>query len=109
MTPISESEERLRWQGAESVDAIVARLERTGRVVIELPADYNHAIHALLHEGESPVDAEEIDKSGGTDLLERLAGVHGLEELSMLAGALIGDNISVQVQSPPTIILETSA
>jgi hypothetical protein len=109
MQPRADHEVWLRWRGRESVRALQSLLEHTDRIVIALPADYNHALYSLLDEEDSTDDAEEIEASGGVDLLRRIASIRGLQELHRLADTMEPKILSVQVHSPPSIVLEQSS
>jgi hypothetical protein len=75
------------------------------QIEIALPADYNHALFRALNPGAPPAIVENTDVSGGAELLEPIAAVHGLEALAPLARALRASHASLHVVSPPKLVI----
>ncbi|MGH8763446.1 MAG: hypothetical protein ACREUR_09485 [Nitrosospira sp.] len=99
----------LPWHGHETIESIPALLDQAEQIKITLPENYNHALYRTLHPGAPRVQLEEIDASGGPELLADVATVSGLEELSTLTGALTEAQATVQVVSPPTVVITLPA
>lgn len=95
----------LPWHGHETIESIPALLDQAEQIKITLPENYNHALYRALHSGAPRVQLEEIDASGGPELLADVATVSGLEELSTLTSALTKAQATVQVVSPPTVVI----
>ncbi|SCY29099.1 hypothetical protein SAMN05216420_104131 [Nitrosospira sp. Nl5] len=95
----------LPWHGHETIEAVPALLEQAEQIKITLPANYNHALYRALHPEAPRVQLEEIDASGGPELLADIATVSGLEEFTALTDALTAAQATVQVISPPTVII----
>ena len=99
----------LPWHGHETIEAIPALLDQAEQIKITLPTNYNHALYRALHPEAPRVQLEEIDASGGPELLAHIATVSGLEELTALTGALTAAQATVQVISPPTVVITLPA
>jgi hypothetical protein len=96
---------KLTWRGHETVEAVPPLLDHAEQIEIDLPAGYNHSLFRLLHPDAPPVQLEETDVSGGPQLLANIASIKGLEELSKLIGPLTTARATVQVCSPPKIVI----
>lgn len=99
----------LPWHGHETIESIPALLDQAEQIKITLPENYNHALYRALHPEAPWVQLEEIDVSGGPELLADIATVSGLEELIALSGALTVAQAKVQVISPPTVVITLPA
>lgn len=100
---------KLPWHGHETIEAVPSLLDQAQRIEITLPANYNHALFRVLHPDEPPAQLEEIDASGGPELLADIATVTGLEEFSALIAALTASRATVQVASPPKVLITLPA
>jgi hypothetical protein len=96
---------KLPWHGHETIESIPALLVAAQRIEITLPPNYNHALFSVLHPNEPPAQLEDIDASGGPELLADIASVSGLEEFTALTQALREAHATVQVLSPAKIII----
>jgi hypothetical protein len=97
---------RLTWRGHETIALIPRLLDQTEQVEIALPADYNHALFHALNPDAPPSAPEDIDASGGPELLADIARIRGLEELATLTGVLSKVQASVRLVSPPTLVID---
>lgn len=101
---------RLRWEGAKTAQAIDETLRSGDDVEVELPADFHHALFEHVYPDAQPGALEDVDVSGGAELLERIAGLRGLAALADAAAAVIATAAEVYVQSPaPKIIIRHPA
>lgn len=100
---------RLRWRGYETIEAIPELLNQAEKIEIQLPADYNHALFCVLHPDSSAAELEDIDTSGGPELLRDIATVSGLEAFSALIQDLSAARASVRIISPPKLIINMPA
>jgi hypothetical protein len=100
---------KLTWRGRETIESIPPLLGDAREIKIILPANYNHSLFCALHPGEPPAQLEEINASGGPELLSVIATVKGLEEFAALAKALATADTEVQVTSPPSVTIKPSA
>jgi hypothetical protein len=100
---------KLPWHGHETIASIPALLDKGQRIEITLPANYNHALFRVLHPDEPTAQLEEIDASGGPELLADIATVTGLEEFAALTQALAAAHATVQVVSPPKVLITLPA
>jgi hypothetical protein len=96
---------KLPWHGHETIASIPSLLDKGDRIEILLPSNYNHALFRVLHPGEPPAQLEEIDVSGGPELLAKIATVTGLEEFATLTQTLASADARVQVVSPPKVLI----
>ena len=101
-----ESRIRLSWDGRASADNIQTLLGEPGCIEIRLAPEYNHALYSRLHSAAARAGVEEIDRSGGAELLETVAGIRGLEDFSQLVAPLAQSGASVHIESPPRVIIE---
>lgn len=100
---------RLVWQGADTIAAIDDLLERTDRIEIALPADYNHVLYRVFHPGAADHALEDLDIRGDAEVLRRMSGVRGLEEFARLIDRLAAADASVQILSPPRVLIDLPA
>lgn len=96
---------RLTWHGHETISVLPKLLDEAEEIEIALPLDYNHSLFQLLHPEARPADLENIDVQGGPELLARIATVSGLEEFAQLVEVLTETGVSIQVSSPPTLLI----
>ncbi len=99
----------LPWHGHETIESIPVLLDQAEKIKITLPTNYNHALFRALHPDKLRVQLEEIDASGGPELLSGIAKVSGLEEFTALIGALAAAQATVQIVSPPTVVITLPA
>ncbi|SCX56550.1 hypothetical protein [Nitrosospira sp. Nsp1] len=97
---------KLTWRGHETIESIPPLLDDARQIEIILPANYNHSLFCVLHPDEPPAQLEEINASGGPEILAVIATVKGLEEFIALARTLATAHIEVQVVSPPSVIIK---
>ena len=94
---------RIQWSGRESLAEAEEILERHREVIVILARDYHHALCRRLRPQE-PGAPEALDIAGGVELLERIAGVGGLQEIGGLAQVIGGRKAEIRLTSPaPTI------
>lgn len=90
----------LRWPGTETLKAARAAIRGGSPVEIELPLEVHYALYAHLHGQRKQSAAENIDASGGAELLAPIATVAGLEELGHLQTAVRRAHYRVRLLSP---------
>ncbi|SEO56122.1 hypothetical protein [Nitrosovibrio sp. Nv6] len=100
---------KLTWRGHETIESIPALLDHAQKLEITLPSNYNHSLFSALHRDEPAAQLEEIDASGGPELLARIATVSGLEEFAALTRPLAAARATVQVESPPKVMITLPA
>ena len=89
----------LSWRGPESIAEIVSRLAKRKPVMLSLPRNFHHVLtvrlcnYARVH--------GTLDITGGSDLLERLGEIAGLDELTRLCEPVRFAGASVRLRSPP--------
>lgn len=96
---------KLTWRGHETIESIPALLDHARKLEITLPSNYNHSLFIALHRDEPAAQLEEISASGGPELMARIATVSGLEEFAALTRPLSAARATVQVESPPKVII----
>lgn len=99
---------KLTWRGHETIESIPPLLGDARQIEIILPANYNHSLFCALHPDKPPVQLEQINASGGSELLVAVSTVQGLEGFAALARALATAHIEVQVTSPARVIIKPS-
>lgn len=96
---------KLTWRGRETVESVPRLFERTEQIEIILPPGYNHSLFCLFHPHAPPSQLENIKISDGPQLLEGVASIKGLEEFKGLVEPLTIAGVTVQVLSPPKVVL----
>lgn len=100
---------KLTWHGHETIEAIPELLNHAQQLEITLPTNYNHSLFRILHPDEPAAQLEEINASGGPELLADIATVSGLHEFTELTQALAALHATVQVVSPPKVLITLPA
>ena len=96
----------LAWEGDATIKEARTALRRGDEVEIELAAGLHHALFRHLHPDDPRGAPEDLDEEGGPELLRRLAGVAGLEELARLARSAKLAPYRVRLVSPdPRLLL----
>jgi hypothetical protein len=90
----------LRWPGTDTLQAARAAIRRGAPVHIELPLEVHYSLHKHLYPDGAPHASEDIDASGGAELLRPIATVAGLEELGELEPAVRRGHYHVRLTSP---------
>ena len=94
----------IEWSGEATIPEIGAALDTSGRADIVLPANYNHALFVHLYP-ETEAGMEDIDVTGGAEVIRSIAEVEGLQDLDALADLVEATGAEVRVISPPCIII----
>jgi hypothetical protein len=100
---------KLTWHGHETIASLPVLLEQAGQIAIALPANYNHTLFRRLHPEAQAAGVEDVNRSGGPELLAEIAAIAGLEEFAVLTEALTTAGATVQVVSPPQVIISRAA
>jgi len=90
----------LRWPGADTLKAARAALRSGVPVEIELPLEVHYALYKHLHPDRPHTPSEDIDVSGGAELLGPVAAVAGLQDLQHLEPAVRKGHYRVHLTSP---------
>lgn len=90
----------LRWPGTDTLKAARAAIRSRIPVEIELPLEVHYALFKHLHPERKGADAENVDTSGGAELLSPVAAVAGLTGLRGLEPAVRRAHYRVRVTSP---------
>ncbi len=98
-------EEHLIWEGRTTLTALCNLVQARISVELQLPADYHFALFRHLYPNASAGEPEQIDVSGGAELLEKVAEIRGLNELAELAAPIAAAGGQVHIQSPGPGIL----
>lgn len=96
---------KVTWRGRETIESVPSLLDQAEQIEIKLPPGYNHSLFCLFHPHAPPSQLENIKISGGPQLLENLAAIKGLEEFGTLVEPLTLAGVTVQVLSPPQVVL----
>jgi len=90
----------LRWPGTGTMKDARAAIRRGDPIDIELPLEVHYALFKHLHPDRPHTPSEEIDASGGAELLAPIATVAGLQDLKELGSAVRKARYSVRLTSP---------
>jgi hypothetical protein len=90
----------LRWPGSDTLRAARAAIRSGAPVHIELPLEVHYSLHKHLYPDGAPRASEDIDASGGAELLRPIATVAGLEDLRQLESAVRRGHYHVRLTSP---------
>lgn len=93
----------LRWEGPQSVKAARSAIAAGNQVEIELPLEDHYALYRHLHP-EATRAAEQLDASGGAELLASIASVAGMEDVLKLRAAIQRAHYRVRVTSPEPLL-----
>jgi hypothetical protein len=88
----------LQWPGLDCLKAARKALKSGDEIEIELPEGVHYALCRELQ------SAERLDASGGAEILERIAVIHGLEELAQLGSAVKHARYGVRITSPNPLL-----
>jgi len=101
-------EQELLWKGRQTAEQASEALRAGQSVLLQLPADYNHALFEHLHPRAQPGATETIDASGGPELLDVAARLSGLAPLGEVAETARAVHARVTVRSPAMITIRPS-
>lgn len=90
----------LRWPGTGTLKEARAAIRRGLPVDIELPLEVHYALYKHLHPDRAHSPSEEIDASGGAELLAPIATVAGLQDLKELEPVVRKARYGVRLTSP---------
>lgn len=104
---VTSAPNRLLWRDRQSTREARKALAEFGRVELDLPPNFHHALFAHLQpRAEAGHRPEVLDIEGHAELLRRIADIQGLDDLAELADMVAEADGSVRVRSPsPTITL----
>lgn len=96
----------LAWESLPSVQAARQAMKAGAQVRISLPQGTHHALFQHLHPGAARGTPESFEIEGGPELLPRIAGVAGLEEVRKLEATARRLRYRVALSTPdPTLVL----
>ena len=90
----------LRWPGSDTLKQARAAMRGRLPVEIELPLEVHYALYKHLHPDRPHTPSEDIDASGGEELLAPIATVAGLADLQKLEPAVRRAGYRVRLVSP---------
>jgi hypothetical protein len=90
----------LRWPGSDALKAARAAIRSGIAVDVELPLEVHYALYKRLNPERAHAAPEDIDVSGGAELLGPIASVAGLQELGTLGPAVRKARYRVRLTSP---------
>lgn len=96
----------LAWEGDATIKEARSALRRGDEVEIGLAVGLHHALFRHLHPEDARGMPEDLEEEGGPELLRRIAGVAGLEELARLEQPAKLARYRVRLVSPdPRVLL----
>lgn len=95
----------LLWNDSYSPEQVGALLDEFGRVEIELPPDFHHALFRRFHPEDGNAGPERVDEEGDPSLLERVTAIRGLAELEVFRELLEQRHARVKVLSPGPLLV----
>jgi hypothetical protein len=95
----------VHWNGRETVAMLSQAIAHTGQIQLRLPPEHNHALFQRLHPEARGSTIENVNRSGDADLLKTVSGIDGLEDLALIVDMLHAEEASVQIVSPPEVII----
>lgn len=97
---------RLIWEGSETLHHAAELIRQRSDVELQLPSELHFALFTHFYPTEERTQPDAIDVSGGTEILEKVAEVRGLEQIRELIEPTAHAGAEVQVVSPsPTIFI----
>lgn len=104
---VTSAPNRLLWRDRQSTREAREALAEFGRVELDLPPSFHHALFAHLQpRAEAGHRPEVLDLEGDAELLRRIANIQGLEEMAEMAELVTEALGTVLVRSPsPTVII----
>lgn len=100
---------KLTWQGKATIQAIKKFINDAEEIKIVLPDNYNHALFHAFSPDASNELMEELNISGGAELLSKISNVSGLEDIKELINIIELTKAKVQIISPPMLIISCSS
>lgn len=98
-------EVRLMWEGRSTLTALRALVQAQTDFELELPPDYHFALFRHIYPHAAAGEPEQIDVSGGAELLDKVVEIQGLNELAELAATVAAAGGRVHIRSPGPGIL----
>ena len=95
----------VHWNGRETVAMLSQTIAHTGQIQLRLPPEYNHALFQKLHPEAQGSTIENVERSGDPELLKTVSEIDGLEDLALIVDMLHAEEASVQIISPPEVII----
>jgi hypothetical protein len=95
----------MHWNGRETVAMLTQAIAYTSQIQLRLPPECNHALFERLHPEARGLTVENLDRSGDPELLRTVSEIDGLEDLARIVDMLHAEEASVQIVSPPEVII----
>lgn len=103
---MKEPQRRIRWSGDATISQAVGCLESGIEFQLDLPPNVHHALFSRLYPDAPAGQPELLEVEGGSELIESIATVAGLEVLHQLDGPLAAAGAHLSVVSPhPRIVV----
>lgn len=97
---------RLIWEGSETMHRAAELIQQKSDIELQLPQELHFALFTHLYPRKERTQPDEIDFSGGAEVLEKVAEMQGLEQIRELIDPVSRSGAAVQVVSPsPAIII----
>lgn len=98
-------ETRLMWEGLGTLAELHTLVRRGEGFELQLPPDFHFALFRHLYPHAAAADPEQIDVSGGAELVDKVAEIQGLRELAELSAPLAARRARIHILSPGPCLL----
>lgn len=96
----------LLWEGRRTIQRAKEALANAEWVEIRMPDDLNHTLFDRFNPNAPPGEIEELDISGGIEIIEKLGQVRALQDIDQLATSAQEAHAKVRIISPaPRLII----
>lgn len=96
----------LLWEGRRTIQRAKEALANAEWVEIRMPDDLNHTLFDRFNPNAPPGEIEELDISGGIEIIEKLGQVRALQDIDQLAISAQEAHAKVRIISPaPRLII----
>ncbi|ADE14344.1 conserved hypothetical protein [Nitrosococcus halophilus Nc 4] len=97
---MKSSDKQLIWNGMETIYTAKQLLREQRNIALKLPPDFHHTLFSHFHPDANPRQVDTVDTSGGPELLEKIAEIRGLEEITHLIPLVTETGAKIHVVSP---------
>lgn len=97
----------LQWEGKKTIELARAAMERAEWIEIKLPANFNHTLFCHFRPNAIPGEVEQVEITGGAEILSSLAKVRLLEDFNNLVDTAASRQAELKLVSPsPRLVIK---